>query len=52
MINQYGVWYQVGVTSTGFLFEDDDGKTKWFSLYSRLSRACDWIAKETNGDVK
>ncbi|KAH7718423.1 serine protease, partial [Aphelenchoides avenae] len=52
MINQYGVWYQVGTTSIGTLFKDDDGLTKWFSLYSRLSRACDWIEEVTGGDVK
>ncbi|KAH7680130.1 hypothetical protein AAVH_41499, partial [Aphelenchoides avenae] len=52
MINRKGVWYQVGTTSIGGLFDDDVGRTKWLSVYSRLSRACDWIEEKTGGDVK
>lgn len=52
MINRKGVWYQVGIASIAAYFDDDDGQTKWFSMHSRLSRACDWIEKVTSGYVK
>ncbi|KAH7718420.1 chymotrypsin-like serine protease precursor [Aphelenchoides avenae] len=52
MINRKGAWYQVGTTSLGSMFEDDDCKIKWSSLYSRLSRACEWIEEVTGDDVK
>uniref|UniRef100_A0A915EQ88 Peptidase S1 domain-containing protein n=1 Tax=Ditylenchus dipsaci TaxID=166011 RepID=A0A915EQ88_9BILA len=50
--NVNGKWFQVGVTSYGEYQHNKKGRLFDVGAYARVSKACDWIERETEGEAK
>ncbi|KAI1699018.1 trypsin domain-containing protein [Ditylenchus destructor] len=52
MVNKNGRWWQIGAVSRGQYLGKDWHNVTGLTIYSRVTRACQWIEETTSGEVK